>query len=206
MPAALTMYERQEIIARRDQGESLADIARSLRRSYDAIRRIYQQYVKTGCLAPAYDRCKHNKVRHDPAIYEAAVAMKVAHSSWGAGLIWTELCEQYGEEGLPSKRTLQRWFRREGIQKPRRDQRPNVKVKRGQVPHEVWALDAKEDIQLADGTYVSWLTITDEGSGAILSATLFPHSALEYHQPSRGEMCDSRNDVSVGKTGAHTDG
>ena len=103
-------------------------------------------------------------------------------------------------------RTLQRWFRREGIQKPRGDQRPKVRVKRGQVPHEVWALDAKEDIQLADDSYVSWLTITDEGSGAILSATLFPHTALEHHQPTTGEKRDPGDHASVGHTGPDTDG
>lgn len=39
--------------------------------------------------------------------------------------------------------------------------------------HEVWAVDAKERMQLQDGSWASWLTITDESSGAILYCVAF---------------------------------
>lgn len=200
------MHERREIIVRHEQGESLASIARSLRRSYDAVRRIYQRSVETGRLTPAYERCKQSEVRHAVGIYQAAIAMKAAHGGWGAGLILTELRDQYPAEVLPSVRTLQRWFRRAGVQKVGGDQVPKVKVRRGKVPHEVWAMDAKEDMQLADGSSVSWLTITDEGSGAILSTTLFPPSALEHHRSSTGEKGDPADHAPMGSTGVDTDG
>lgn len=206
MPAALALHERREIIARREQGESLASIARSVRRSYDAVRRIYHAYVNSGRLSPAYERCKHTAVRHDATLYEVAIALKAAHPGWGAGLIVTELRDQYPQATLPSVRTLQRWFRRAGVQKPRGDQVPKVTVRRGKVPHEVWALDAKEDLQLMDGSYGSWLTITDEGSGAILSATLFPHSALEHHRSAAGETRPPTDNVQVGTPGKAPNG
>jgi hypothetical protein len=67
--------------------------------------------------------------------------------------------------------------RRGGSVKPNRNAK--VSVKRGKVPHEVWAVDAKEQIRLGDGSLVSWLTVTDEGSGAILKAELFPPRTLD---------------------------
>jgi len=179
MPSALSTAKRREIIDRREVGESFASIARSLNVSYGAVRNIYHRFVETGQLSPAYDRCAHTEVRSDKAIYHAAVEMKRAHPSWGAGLIRVELSDQFDEETLPSVRTLQRWFRRARVQTTKPEKSPQPTVTRGKTVHEVWALDAKEQIQLADGSYVSWLTITDEASGAILSATLFPHQTLD---------------------------
>jgi hypothetical protein len=43
-------------------------------------------------------------------------------------------------------------------------------VARVSVP--VWAVDAKEQIRLADGTWGSWLVVSDEASGAILSTAV----------------------------------
>jgi len=179
MPAALPIHQRQEIVERRQNGESFANIARTLAVSYDAVRNIYHRFMTTGRLMPSYENCCHTEVRRNLAIYVQAVALKQAHSGWGAGLIWTELAETFAEADLPSVRTLQRWFCRANLQKPPADRAPKPFVQRGKEPHAVWALDAKEEIQLADGSYVSWLTITDEGSGAMLDAILFPHSPMD---------------------------
>ena len=187
MPSALSTATRREIVERRDAGESFASIACELSVSYSAVRNIYHRYVKTGRLTPAYDRCVHSDVRSDKAIYSAAVEMKRIHRSWGAGLIRVELSDTFEEETLPSVRTLQRWFRRARVQNPKREETPKPKVKRGKTVHEVWALDAKEQIEMADGSHVSWLTITDEASGAILSATLFPHQTLGEYRSETGE-------------------
>ncbi len=192
MPAALSTAIRREIIERREAGDSFASIARSLDVSYSAVRNIYHRYIETGRLVPGYDRCIHTEVRSDKAIYTTAVEMKRAHPSWGAGLIRIELSERLPRANLPSERTLQRWFKRAKVQTPPRDKTPRASVKRGQAVHEVWAVDAKEQIELADGSHVSWLTITDEGSGAILSATLFPHQTLDKYRsdPSQRDPSD----------------
>jgi transposase len=187
MPSALSTTKRREIVERRETGESFASISRSMNVSYSAVRNIYHRFAETGRLSPAYDRCVHNDIRSDQAIYRAAVEMKRAHPSWGAGLIRVELSDQFGEENVPSVRTLQRWFQRARVQHAKQEKSPNPTVTRGKTVHEVWALDAKEQIKLADGSHVSWLTITDEASGAILSATLFPHQALDKHRPDAGE-------------------
>lgn len=200
MPAALSLYQRRELVQRHQQGESFASISRSLGVAYATVRNLYRRYRETGQLSPAYTNCSHTQVRHAEALYAQAVALKQAHPTWGAGLIWTELADHFAPEQLPSKRTLQRWFRRAKLQPPPRDQVPKGRVQRGKIPHAVWALDAKEDIQLADGSYVSWLTLTDEASGAILNAVLFPHSQMDDPRPSSGQSGAASGDDAVGST------
>jgi hypothetical protein len=46
--------------------------------------------------------------------------------------------------------------------------------------HQVWAVDAKEQMRLKDGSAASWLVVTDEGSGAILDAQAFPPQKLGF--------------------------
>jgi transposase len=181
MPAAISIAIRREIVERHQQSESYASIARRLSMPYVTVRGIDQHYRKTGRLEPLYANCRPPAVRKDQAIYQRALQLKQAHPSWGAGIIWVELAEEFAEAALPSWRTLQRWFRRAGLNAPPAELPRPIRVKRGQQAHEVWALDAKEDIQLSDGSYVSWLTISDEGSGAILSVDLFPPQTVGKH-------------------------
>jgi hypothetical protein len=162
----------------REQGESFRSIATHLKRDYETIRNVYHRYVQSGQLEPAYAKCRHEGVRKNEAVYERALQLKQEHPRWGAGLIWVELAEGFAEAELPSQRTLQRWFRRGGVQNAVPERRPRSFAARGKQAHEVWAMDAKEQVALGDGTFVSWLTVTDEGSGAILGAFLFPPQAL----------------------------
>lgn len=198
MPAALPLSIREEIVRRRQDGETFRQIARELKVSYAATRRIWARFRQEGDLKPHYDRCRPREVRKAADIYKQAVERKQEHPSWGAGLIRLELAEQFPGQQLPSERTLQRWFRRAGVGRRRTDSQARVKVKRGRAAHEVWAMDAKEQMRLDNGEYVSWLTITDEGSGAVLSATLFPPSPLESTRPAAGEAGHPPDDDPVG--------
>jgi hypothetical protein len=118
-------------------------------------------------------------VRKRADVHQQALGLREAHPGWGAGLIRLALAEHFAVEDLPSERTLQRWFRRGGVGRKRSDTPPRLRVQQGQAAHEGWAMDARERMRLGDGSSASWLTITDEASGAILSVTLFPHRPLE---------------------------
>lgn len=180
MPVATAMKERQEIVKRREKGESFAQIAREMQISYATVRNVWQFYQKFQRLEPNYAACAKTEVRKAKAIYEQAIALKAAHPSWGAGLIWVELAEIFEESRLPSERSLQRWFHRAGLaQSLNKTKVARLEFKRGVAAHEVWAMDAKESIQLADGSYVSWLLISDEGSGAVLESSAFPPQEVE---------------------------
>jgi hypothetical protein len=180
MPAATAMKERQEIVKRREKGESFAQIAREMQMSYATVRNVWQFYQNYQRLEPNYAACAKTEVRKAKAIYEQAIALKAEHPSWGAGLIWVELAESFEEANLPSERTLQRWFHRAGLAAPLNQTKvARLAFKRGLLAHEVWAMDAKESIQLGDGSYASWLLISDEGSGAVLESSAFPPQEME---------------------------
>lgn len=206
MPAATSMVEREEIIRRQQVGETYQQIANEMRLPYMTVRGICKHYERSGKVQPNYEACAKSGVRKDVAIYERAIQLKQAHPRWGAGLIWVELAEEFAEEQLPSERTLQRWFHRAGVAgRVVSEKREVSKVQRGQVAHEVWAMDAKEEIQLGDGTYASWLVISDEASGSILHTDVFPLQTVgnypgvanpQQHPDGSGDMGMSTKDAS----------
>jgi hypothetical protein len=206
MPAALALSIRREIVDRRQSGESLAGIARALQLGYTTVRRVWRQFQTEGQVLPHYERCRQTSIRKGAALYERAVQLKQAHPGWGAGLIRLELAAADAAYSLPSERTLQRWFRRAGVAARSVDRRAHPPVQRGKQAHDVWAIDAKEQIRLADGSYCSWLTITDEGSGAILAAELFPHTPVEPGRPTGGQASAPGNPAPVGLSRATADG
>jgi hypothetical protein len=179
MPAATPVHIRQLIVNRHAQGESLASIGRDLSMPYITVWKVSRDYQRRGYLEPNYGRCRQTSIRKSNTVYEKAIALKQDHRSWGAGLIWVELAEQFEDGDLPSVRTLQRWFKRAHRQGTTRQDAPPQFVQRGKTVHEVWAMDAKEQIRLLDGSYVSWLIISDEASGAILEGHLFPPAPLD---------------------------
>lgn len=206
MPAALSMGERRQIVSMREQGASLQSIAEELGRDYETVRKIYHRYKHSGQLEANYAKCSQAGIRSREVVYERAIQLKQAHPKWGAGLIWVELAEEFEEADLPSQRTLQRWFKRGGVQKPAPERAAASFPARGKRAHEVWAMDAKEQIELADGSFVSWLTVTDEGSGAILGAFLFPHQTLGDHRSDVGESNPARPDECLGSSTEDTHG
>jgi hypothetical protein len=206
MPAALSKIERQQIVQMREQGQSFKAIAVHLNRDYKAVRQIYHRYIQDGELEPSYNNCCHSAIRKDASIYHRAIELKQRHPQWGAGLIWVELAEDFKEEELPSERTLQRWFRRGGVQKLAPDRSPHPFATRGKRAHEVWAMDAKEQVELGDGSYVSWLTVTDEGSGAILGGFLFPLPLLVRSRSDASEGRFARTDAILGSSRENTNG
>lgn len=200
MPAALPIPIRKEIIERRSRGESFRHIAREMGLSYDSVRAIWRHWTTQGKVAPNYEACRHAGPRKPRAVVERALAMKREHRRWGAGLIRLVLSDEFAASEVPSDRSLQRWFRQAGLGRAPTTQHRTPFVRRGQAAHEVWAVDAKEKIGLADGSQVSWLTISDEASGAILHAAGFPPQALESDRPPSGSAVSASGDGAVGTT------
>jgi transposase len=180
MPAALPLPRRQQIVALRQAGLSLPAIAQQLQLAPSTVRDWWHRYRDQGeaGLQTHYDRCGPPAARTAPAVVQAVLALRQAHPSWGAGLIRLETKKQFPDQSLPSARQLQRWFRAAGLQPPRA-KRPPVERQRGCEPHQVWQIDAKEQLRLADGTGTSVLTVTDEASGTLLGVVPFPPVPLE---------------------------
>jgi hypothetical protein len=117
------------------------------------------------------------------------LTLKREHPRWGAGLIRLQLAKQFPEEPLPHPRSLQRWFHDAHLQ-PTRATKPPVEKRRAREPHEVWEVDAKERMRLADGSSTCTLTATDEASGAIVGVAVFPPVSLDPGSRGRGQGGD----------------
>lgn len=186
MPAAKPLHIRQEIVTRRERGETFVAIAATMQLSYDTVRNIWRHWQAHGRLQPNYEACSQPGPRKAREMWETALTLKREHPRWGAVVIREHLKAQF-TDNLPSERTLQVWFRQAGLNRTSRVQRrKSVPVKRGQVAHEVWAVDAKELIALAKGQRVSWLTVTDEASGAILNGQVFPPGEMDQARSAPG--------------------
>lgn len=174
------MHIREEIIRLKEvEKVPLPIVAEEMRLSYWTVRGIWGRYRREGKegLRWGYDCCGKGRVFPD-TLYETAVVLKREHPRWGGGLIRIELEAKHPEESLPCERTLQRWFQVAGVQCLR--SRPLSQERdRARKAHEVWQMDAKEQMRVRDGTWHCLLDAVDEASGAVLSTAVFPPAALE---------------------------
>jgi transposase len=187
MPRALSFPYREEIVRRHQAGEPLSTVAQSLHVPYATAKKWWGRYRAHGeaGLQSGYPDCGPQGARTAPAVQQAALALRQEHPTWGAGLIRLQLLAQFPTATLPRERTLQRWFRAAGLQPPRA-KRPPIARHRGQQPHAVWEVDAKERMRLRDGSGTSVLSVTDEATGAVLGLVPFPPVSLEPGAPGGG--------------------
>jgi hypothetical protein len=108
---------------------------------------------------------------------KAARELRRKHPAWGSGLIHVFLAR--AADRAAAVRTIQRWLS-VGPGAVPRGRKPAQSV-RAERPHQVWQMDASEEIPLASGQRVSWLRIVDECTGAFLATRVFPPGSLERH-------------------------
>jgi IS30 family transposase len=176
MPCAIAVPIRQQIIEQRQQGASIAQIAQALERSYWSIRTIVRRYRDQGepGLVPQYQNCGVKGIRFSKRVYRGALWLKRHHPSWGGGVIRVLLQERWSEQAMPSERTLQRWFKQNGLSQQRARGIVSADRTTASTVHQVWQLDATSHQRLADGSGASWITLVDEASGAHLASVAFP--------------------------------
>jgi hypothetical protein len=166
---------RRQIVEGHQEGRTLREVSLSLGVAYVTVKGIWAYWVKYGKLSANYEQARQRGTRKYQAVYTESLAIKKAHPRWGGGMIRLELSKRLPDVALPSVRSIQRWFRQAGISRgPKAEHKRTSSIQRGQTVHEVWAVDAKEKIRLQSGERASWLVISDEASGAILTATSFP--------------------------------
>lgn len=175
MGSSTPYHIRQKIVEHKEEGHNLAQISRMLEVPYTTVRGIWQRYEQRGQkgLSTDYSNCGPKDIKSDRLIYRSALWLKRLHPSWGAPYIRTILEQRYTNKHLPSERTMQKWFRSKGYNKPRVT-RVKPKVRSPKVPHDCWQIDAKEMLKLGDGSSACYLTIVDVESGAILDSPTFP--------------------------------
>lgn len=170
---SLSIDKRRLIVSERLVGKSLLTISEEQNISYSTVKRIWSRYQKEGMLGllPQYKVCGSGGSKYEK-IYELALALKAEHPSWGSPYILTILSKQYPNRKLPQARTLQKWFSKLNLNKPKvdRPQQVNVDV---QSVHDCWQIDAKEHIILSDDSKHCYLTTVDVHSGIALEAPVF---------------------------------
>ena len=180
MPAPVPLPIRQALLRRSERGATTTELGQEFGLPARTVRGLLRRVRERGeeGLAPDYHRLPQPPppLRH-PA-FPAAVLLRRQHPGWGAGLIRVYLRKQ-GIRPLPCVRTLQKWSRRAGLGPAPPGKRPAASANRATTPHQVWQVDAAEEIELGDGARVSWLRIVDEFTGAVLRTVIFPPRALE---------------------------
>jgi hypothetical protein len=178
--AAIDIHIRQAIISRKQSGESLKDISASLSLSYRTVVNLWQKYKQTGeeNLASNYSQCGLHQSQQFANIKPACLSLKQLHSSWGAPRIYVALVKLYPQQALPNIRTLQLWYKEAHLVKPRYTQN-DASIGAAKAVHNIWQVDAKEQLTLLDGQRACYLTIVDDKSGACLDTLVFPLSPYQ---------------------------
>jgi transposase len=168
------------MLRRSERGATTAELSQEFGLPARTVRNLLQRVRERGeeGLSPDYHRLPQPPPPLQHPAFPAAVLLRQQHTGWGAGLIRVYLQKQ-GIQPLPCVRTLQKWFRRVGLGPAPPGKRPAASASRATRPHQVWQVDAAEEIPLGDGTKVSWLRIVDEFTGAVLHTVIFPPRALE---------------------------
>lgn len=179
MPSAIAVPIRQQMVELREQGKSYREIAQALGQSRHSVRQICRRWRSGGseALVPNYERCGHPGVKFERLVWRSAIYLKRRHRQWGGGIIRVILQQRWSERPIPSERTLQRWFRAAGVgSAPVQPTRP--RRERAVRAHECWQVDAVSHQRLGDDSQASWLSATDEASGALLGCSAFPLSPV----------------------------
>ena len=173
MGRAIEMGVREQLIALKQAGYSLLAISQQLGLRYGTVCRLSAHFNRKGNLAVSYGNCGPKQPTSSPLVWRAALWLKRLHPGWGAPFIRLHLLERYKQLRIPASRTMQEWFGKAALNKPR-PQLHQPHVGTSKAVHNIWQVDAKERLTLLDGSAACYLTITDEHSGAGLAALVFP--------------------------------
>lgn len=152
------------------------------------VRRLINRFAELGegGIHPSYRKGPQQLSPEHAQERETARRLRRDHPGWGAELIRVFLSRESDEAA--AARTVRRWLASTGQGAAPPGRKPNVVAPRAQRPHEVWQMDAAEDMPLASGQHVSWLRIVDECTGAFLATRVFPLGPMEsrFHPSNQG--------------------
>ena len=172
MGQAIPYDQRKQIVQLHQSGKSLRAIAESLPYSYDGVCKIWRRFKDKGWegLEASYRNCGRKPV-FGQSIKDLISAEKTGKQ--GAPYIRSILLEAHPDLRIPHERTIQRWWRKAGINRPR-GKRPQKDHSWTRLTHHTWQIDGKEQVTLANGQDVCWINIADEATGTLLQSSVFP--------------------------------
>jgi len=172
MAKAIPYDFRIKIIKDLQAGKSCGQIAQECCCTKKAIRALWRAYQSKGeeALRAGYHRCG----KHSSSTSEVGdLISSLRNGEQGAPFIVSVLMEKYPDKPIPHERTVQRWWKSQGANRPKgRPPRPKEPFVR--EAHHTWQIDGKEQIPLKSGQQVTWINIADEASSSDLYAEVFP--------------------------------
>jgi transposase len=164
---------RRELWTLARHGQPPESIADTLQLSVRTVRRLLARFRSHGqAVPPTYQRCGRPCTPAFQHLRAEVLAWRRLHSGWGAGRLHVQLRQHHPGESLPDVSTLRRWLKRAGLAAtpPRA---PVALWPWADQPHQIWQMDATEQLPLRSGQRVSWLRLIDEASGAALFSQIF---------------------------------
>jgi len=119
MGRAIEIGQREQLIALKQGGHTLAAISEQLGLPFATVQHLSARYKREGHLGVSYGNCGPQQPISDTRLWRGSLWLKRHHPQWGAPLMRLKLLERYGPQLTPSIRTLQRWFRQHHLSKPR---------------------------------------------------------------------------------------
>ena len=131
MGKALSYATREKIILRRQKGQDYSEIASSLNCSESGVKKIWYAYQKNGesALKTNYHNCGGHSVYGSDT---RELVKEIRDNQQGSYYVHSKLVQKYPNKQLPSTRTINRWWEKEGTN--RKKGRPSSSEKKtGQI-------------------------------------------------------------------------
>lgn len=173
MSTAIAYDYRKKIIEMRQGGTPYKSIASTFNCSERSVQRLWKKFQKEGaaCLHTKYHLSGRKRSSSQELLDKIA---KVKDGEQGAPYVRSILLAENPSLKIPHERTLQRWWKKEGTNRP--VGRPKSKANWTNKANHTWQIDGKGHLQLGCEHQASWMKIADEGTSSDLDTHLFPPS------------------------------
>jgi transposase len=156
------------------KGQKKSVISRELGIDYDTLLIWAKRFAggEEGAVLPRYERCGR-KAKADDPIQSRAIELRNKHQEWGAEYIRLNLVREFPEEKIVQANQIRKWLIRAGLVA----KKTKLPVSGGDwvsKPLQRVQVDAKEQLQTADGLPCCYLNFIDECTGSELDAFVFP--------------------------------
>ncbi len=109
---------RKQIIDKRELGITYQKIHEELGYSISGIKKIWYQYQQEGlsCLCPKYENCGR-KSPYSQSVHDAVNTIR--NGEQGAAFVYSMLKVKYPDLARPHIRTIQRWWEKQEVNRPK---------------------------------------------------------------------------------------
>lgn len=178
MAQSYSFSVREDVIRLHEAGHSMVSISLELGIHYNTVRSLVKRYKLQGRdgMYPRYDRCGRTRRPSSELSYRLVRWYKHHHPGWGVAYILMHIREKHPDLAMCVSRVYERRLRADNLLSVPRNPpllnkyHPPTSV----LPHDTWQVDAKEQIVTVDGKPACYLTFTDEKTGSVLAAHVFP--------------------------------